>query len=283
MDVSTLPPADTYLTPGSAMETYLEATHRAVASGATGLCVVGELPGDALAFPHTWPGWSRYEAAVNHVFTAVPFNALCTYDTRTTDPSLLQVVRETHPQVRSGASRAVNADYRAPLELLIDWSDASALPVELSTPLLEITDLREPGDVQLAATKLGEILALLDTALQLDAEHLPPADPTLVDVDEYILALDEVLNNALNHGAPPVALRLWVDHDHVVTTVNDRGRGFEDPFMGYTIGVGLDRAISLRPRMGLWLARQLCDDLTYRHDGEGFTVRLRADLDVRYA
>ncbi|HET9500379.1 MAG TPA: ATP-binding protein, partial [Marmoricola sp.] len=80
----------------------------------------------------------------------------------------------------------------------------------------------------------------------------------------------------------PVTLRLWVDHDQVVTTITDAGPGFDDPFIGYTMQS--DRPGSGRPGppgMGLWLARQMCDELAFRHDEDGFTVRLRADLDVR--
>ena len=92
------------------MESYVEATRHAVAAGAAGLRVVGELPPGTDDHPHTWPGWSRYEAVVNEVLMALPFKALCAYDARHTDDSLLAAVRETHTHtwrdgVRAGQPR----------------------------------------------------------------------------------------------------------------------------------------------------------------------------------
>lgn len=142
--------------------------------------------------------------------------------------------------------RRVNPDYRSPADLLSRWSDPPVLPVECSAP-----------------TAAGH-------------EHHGPSAG-----DEYLLAVDEVLANALVHGGPPVALRLWVRHSEVVTTVTDPGGGFADAFIGYaTRSASVTDGRAPRRQMGLWLARQMCDELSFRHDEEGFTVRLRAELDV---
>lgn len=277
--VSVLPNDDTYLTPGAAMEFYLHATRDAVASGATGLRVVGELPAGTEHFPHTWPRWSRYEAVINHVFAELPFDALCAYDTRTTDPRLLAAVRRTHRHLHEDGSRVPSPDYRDPESLLDRWSGPQVLPVERTTPLVEVHGVGTLEDAHRARQELSAALVELDTALQPYAEHLPPADPTLIEVDEYLLAVYEVLTNAIVHGVPPVTVRMWVDHDHVVTTVTDRGDGVDDMFLGFTTRPAADP--DAPPHQGLWLARQMCDDLSFRHDTEGFTVRVRADLDVR--
>lgn len=280
--ISVLENSDTYLSAGVAMEFYLQATRHAVASGAAGLRVVGELPPGTDQYPRTWPGWSRYEAVVNHLFAALPFRALCAYDTARTGPRLLSAVRATHPHTWQHAVRRVNPDYRSPADLLSRWSDPPVLPVECSPPLLEIADITDPRDARHTRARVSEVLTRLDTALRPDARHLPPADPTLVEAGEYLLAVDEVLANALVHGGPPVALRLWVRHSEVVTTVTDPGNGFDDAFIGYaTRPAPATGGRAPGRQMGLWLARQMCDELSFRHDEEGFTVRLRAELDVR--
>lgn len=272
---------DTYPSPASALQLYLQSTRDAVASGAMGVCVVGELPPSTKDTPHTWPRWSRYEAVVNHAFATLPFNALCAYAS-SVDDSLLDNVRATHPHLVDRGARRVNGAYRSPSDLLRRWSAPRVLPIESTPGLVHIEDVRDRREAQLATSHLSDVLALSDTALQPFAEHLPPADPSLVDASAYVDAVGEVLDNALTHGRAPVRLRLWIDHDHVVTTVTDAGDGFDDPFMGYQPLGGSQGDTGTSVSSGLWRARQSCDDLSYRHDDDGFTVRLRADLDVRH-
>jgi anti-sigma regulatory factor (Ser/Thr protein kinase) len=276
--VTVLGNGDTYPSPCSAMESYVGATRRAVAAGAAGLRVVGELPVGTDDHPHTWPGWSRYEAAVNDVLMTLPFNALCAYDARRTDDSLLAAVRETHTHTWRGGVRQVNPDYRDAADCLSRWSDPPVLGVERKAPLLEVTGIGDAAAVRAARRRVGDLLSAHDTALVEDVAHFPPADPTLVEASEYLLGVDEVLVNAITHGGGPATMRTWALHDQVVTTVTDPGPGFDDPYRGYTTRPRADGS----PELGLWLARQMCDELSFRHDGEGFTVRLRADLDVRF-
>ena len=279
--VTVLGNGDTYPTPCGAMESYAVATQHALANGATGLRVVGELPVGTDDHPHTWPGWSRYDALVNAILAPLPFNALCAYDARSADESLLAAVRETHTHLWHDGVREANRDYRDPADCLDRWSDPPVLPLELSPPLLEVRDIGDAASVSAARRRVGDLLSRHDTALVAHADHLPPADPSLVAASEYLLGVDEVLVNALVHGGGPATLRMWAQHDRVVTTVTDPGAGFDDPYRGYTTRpVGAPE--STPPQLGLWLARQMCDDLGVRHDHEGFTVRLRADLDVRF-
>ena len=278
--VTVLGNGDTYPSPCAAMESYVGATRRALAAGAAGLRVVGELPPGTDDHPHTWPGWSRYEAVVNEVLMALPFKALCAYDARHTDDSLLAAVRETHTHTWRGGLREVNPDYRDPADCLSRWSDPPVLRMERERPLLEVTGIRTAAAVRAARRRVGDLLSAHDTALVTDAAYFPPADPTLVEASEYLLGVDEVLVNAMTHGGGPATMRMWAVHDRVVTTVTDPGPGFDDPYRGYTTRPR--RGDEDTPELGLWLARQMCDELSFRHDREGFTVRLSADLDVRF-
>jgi anti-sigma regulatory factor (Ser/Thr protein kinase) len=263
------------------MESYAEATRRAVAAGATGLRVVGELPASTGDHPHTWPGWKRYEAVVNDVLVALPFKALCAYDARRTDDSLLAAVRETHPHLWREGVREANPDYRDPADFLERWGDPPVLDLEQTTPRLEVVGIGDAAAVRAARRRVGDLLSAHDAVLAEDVALFPPADPTLVEASEYLHGVDEVLVHAITHGGGPATLRMWATHDQVVTTVTDPGSGFDDPFRGYTTGPAASRDARM-PQLGLWLARQMCDELSFRHDREGFTVRLRADLDVRF-
>ncbi|EOD63016.1 ATP-binding protein, partial [Amycolatopsis vancoresmycina] len=81
---------------------------------------------------------------------------------------------------------------------------------------------------------------------------------------------DEIVDNALRHGRPPVRMRIWADAGHVVVTVHDTGDGPDDPFAGL---LPADRTVGGR---GLWIAHQVCAQVTLHHDDTGFTVRLAA-------
>lgn len=276
--VAMLGDSDPYPSCGETMEFYAHEMRKAVDDGGAGLCVVGALPDHTHDVPRSWPRWSRYEAAVNHVFADQPFDALCTYDTRRADPKLLRAVRETHAHLYRDGSPQANPEYRDPAELLSEWSAPPVLPIETERPVLEVLGIASQSSAERASEHLTDVLATMDTALQSYAGLLFPADPALIEVDDYVLAVNAVLANAVRHGTEPVALRMWVDHDHVVTTVTDSGSGFDDPFRGFSTASASGVA---HQHEGLWLARQFTDDLSFRHDADGFTVRLRADLDVR--
>jgi anti-sigma regulatory factor (Ser/Thr protein kinase) len=85
-------------------------------------------------------------------------------------------------------------------------------------------------------------------------------------------AVSEVVTNAQEHGRGQVRLRAWRRTGGVVVTVTDEGRGPVDAGAG---GRPLARGPGLGG-LGLWLARQLCDELTHGNVPEGFRVRLRS-------
>ena len=83
---------------------------------------------------------------------------------------------------------------------------------------------------------------------------------------DLVLALDEVVANAQEHGTPPILIDAWVD-GRVVVEVRDNGAGFEP---------GRIWARHPPPRYGtrgrgLWITRQLTDHLQVAC-GEGGTI-----------
>jgi hypothetical protein len=59
---------------------------------------------------------------------------------------------------------------------------------------------------------------------------------------------------------------LWVTADYVHCAVVDAGQGLVEPLAGYT------KAPLLAPGQGLWLARQLSDELTFHRSDQSFTA-----------
>jgi len=91
-------------------------------------------------------------------------------------------------------------------------------------------------------------------------------------VDDLIIAVSEVVTNAILHGRAPVTLRGWAGPSCIVVTVHDCGQGPTDPFVGL---VRTDKGGAVGG-LGLWIAHQLCHRVTLETDDAGFTVRLVA-------
>lgn len=85
-------------------------------------------------------------------------------------------------------------------------------------------------------------------------------------------AVSEVVTNAHDHGRGQVRLRAWRRPGGIVVTITDEGRGPADAGVG---GRPLARGPGLGG-LGLWLARQLCDELSHGIVPEGFRVRIRS-------
>jgi hypothetical protein len=77
------------------------------------------------------------------------------------------------------------------------------------------------------------------------------------------------------HGVAPVSVRLWRDELRAVVRIHDCGPGPADPLAGLLALQG-NGAESGR---GLWIAHHLDIDVALIAGSDGFTVRLRVDLD----
>jgi anti-sigma regulatory factor (Ser/Thr protein kinase) len=87
---------------------------------------------------------------------------------------------------------------------------------------------------------------------------------------DMALAADEIATNALVYGRPPATARVWRDDGEVVCEVTDAGEGIQDPDPGW-----MTPPADAHSGRGLWLARQLCDQVEIRND-DGCTVLIRA-------
>jgi anti-sigma regulatory factor (Ser/Thr protein kinase) len=88
-------------------------------------------------------------------------------------------------------------------------------------------------------------------------------------LDGFVLAVNEIVTNAVAHGGGRGRLRLWRAGGALTCEVADRGPGLPDESAGST----RPPPTALHGR-GLWLARQLCDLVSVAAGPQGTTVRL---------
>ena len=247
--VSSIKAADWYVRPAAAIAQFDAAIRELIDGGAPHLRVVGELPFGSTAGEHA--SWNRYEAIVNEAFKRAPLRVVCLYDTRALPEQLIDAARRTHPTLFEARRRRQSADYVEPAVLLGQIPEPG-IPVA-GPPRLQ---LRIDGDPRGWRRSLAGAV---------EAEDLPRGR-----AEEFLIAVGEVVANALGHGHGLAELTLWSTNDGVVCAVHDDGPGVDDPFAGY-LPPGNDDAAQ---GMGLWVARQLSDSLAIQSGADGTTVRL---------
>lgn len=219
------------------------------AGGGAQLRVIGEV--DFGATERDWLEWQRYESVINEALADWPLWGLCVFDAQRLPPPLLDSALATHPVlVRSDGAPAVNPSFVDPATYLRGLPVPDE-PLEATVPRLTAPDV--PSFTGLRHALAGELAGT-------------GGDPDLLE--DFRLAVDEMVSNAVRHGRPPVGLRLWTAADRIVCTISDGGPGWDDAFAGYGPAHGEDLS---RGGMGLWLARQLCDhvDISGGHGSPG--------------
>ena len=248
--VAVLPRPEIYKKAVTAVSYFRDFIGERVAGGTTRVCILGEVD-----FGTNGSGldeWRRYEALLNQVMTGLPLWSLCAYGAALPDP-VLATAELTHPYFRDNGTRLESPGYVDPAELM-RLADSSA----------ELVPHLEPDTTIPQVLDFGELHRELD-------EPLDSAGMSRDQRQDVIMAVHECVTNGVRHGQPPVSVRLWVAERRVVCTITDRGPGFDDPFAGYVRGGGEPLP---EGRFGLWLARQLCDEVVTARTSDGFTVRL---------
>ncbi|WP_430781539.1 ATP-binding protein [Actinoplanes sp. G11-F43] len=198
-----------------------------------------------------WIRAARCEAACDLAGPGDHADLICAYPENTPEPLLKNLIN-THPELLTRYGRQLNPDHAEPVSVLRELTPCRPGPEPLHAPVLEMTGFS-------TITELGAVRREI-------AAHLAGL-PTLVRTD-FVAAVNELVTNGHLHGAPPLGLRMWVTGDRVECRVTDHGPGVPDPVAGYRPNPG-----SRRSGAGLWLARQLCDDIDMWRAGRVFTVR----------
>jgi anti-sigma regulatory factor (Ser/Thr protein kinase) len=225
---------DLYLSPSKTLFAY----ERALAAQPTETWVTGTVPlGDD---PAGHAAWLRYESVVNEVLGHHAFHALCTYDTRTLPASTIAAAKAAHPGVSDGGGLACgSADYLSPAAFLAHPLAGVPAPPQAEPSVVQtLHGLQDVRPVRRLVARVAE-----------SASALPRET-----VEGFIVATHEVVVNALKHGEPPVELTMWAGTTTLACRVTDAGLGIADTVSGYHRPVG-------NGPTGLWVARQLCEDI----------------------
>ena len=244
---------DVYRRPVAATSTWQQFIGDELAAGARRVRVIGEV--DFGTEPVEWGPWADYEAAINLPLTGNPAWHLCLYDTRHLPPEVLEVGQLTHPHLLVRTTRVPNPRHVDPVEYL-RRDHHRPDPLEATPPTLTVDHLHDPAGV-----------AGVRRAVQSAVDRIAPGSAS---GEDFTIAVNEIVTNAIRHGRPPIRLRLWATPRRSLCTVADNGDGIDDPLAGY----GPAHADLSRGGMGLWLARQLCDQVQLSTTAAGFTARL---------
>lgn len=235
-----------YATPIATLATYQQLCDTETAAGRRVRAIAPIPTGDD---PAARAEWMRYEALVARALGPYRFAGLCLYDTRTTAPDLVERAFATHRHFRSPTGLRPNTGARPDREVLRDIDAVHPWPEPPNdAAVMAAVDL--PVDAR--ARALPAVRQAMRTALR-------DTNSTGGQVEEFLVAIGEVLTNAVQHGRGPVRVRLLTDEDGWWCTVTDQGPGIDDPY------AGIDSPLAGNPDAGgagLWVARQFCDQLT---------------------
>ncbi|MFF0151434.1 ATP-binding protein [Micromonospora sp. NPDC005203] len=93
-------------------------------------------------------------------------------------------------------------------------------------------------------------------------------------LDDFVLAINELITNAVRHGGGRGWLRLWHESELLVCEVSDHGHGISQQRLGDRSRPATDTAGG----WGLWLARELTDAMEVVTSTAGTTVRVTTSL-----
>ncbi|MGC1213543.1 MAG: ATP-binding protein [Micromonospora sp.] len=96
-------------------------------------------------------------------------------------------------------------------------------------------------------------------------------------LDDFVLAVNELITNAVRHGGGQGSLRLWCGTGHLVCEVADHGGGISAHRLDNRSRPAPDTAGG----WGLWLARELSDAMEVETGEAGTTVRISSTLTLR--
>lgn len=93
-------------------------------------------------------------------------------------------------------------------------------------------------------------------------------------LEDFVLAVHELITNVVRHGGGSGEVRLWQQHDLLTCQVSDNGPGLDE------MAVALPSAGKVGHR-GLWLAQQLTGGLMIDNSGQGTTASVTVRLGPR--
>ncbi len=207
--------------------------------------------------PATYEEILLHEAMLARALAGSSASVLCPVDASRCGPPVLEDVARTHSHFLADEERNASPAYDPTLAAdLFDRRLPSVPPTSGRQPYNYdgLADLRR--FVEAGATQAG----------------LPPAQ-----VQDLVLAVNEVATNTLVHTEDPGVVHLWADPatSEVVCDLCDHGQIME-PLAG-RIAPSPDS----RHGWGLWMVNQVCDLVEMRSGGWGTNIRMHMRLGPR--
>ncbi|RFS81868.1 sensor histidine kinase [Actinomadura spongiicola] len=224
------------------------------------LRVLGE-PVWATRSPIEVAEWQRTEAVTNLALRGTGASIMCPY-AAALPAGVVAAARRTHPETVHGARAVTNPGFMDPWAYC-ERHDGEPLP-------------EPPPDADTFKIDLPDLYWLRAYVGEYARRTPLPEE----DLQRLLVAVTEIVTNALRHGEPPIVLRMWTDASGgvpaFVCEVGDAGRwppgtgyGLVPPRPGDAASVG---------RFGLWAVRLLCSTVQIRLGDGGSVVRLRFAL-----
>ena len=191
-----------------------------------------------------------HESLINLAFTAAKdFRLICPYDTSALPEDVIAEARRSHPVVSNDGAENVSPDY----------CGIDKVAARFAEPLSE-----PPSDAEELTVTVGALR---------DARRLVRARAQEAGLgarsEDFVLAVNEVLSNSLNHARENGTLRVWQGTDGLVCEVRDGGHinqplvGRQEPEVGQLGG------------HGIWLVNLVCDLVQVRSSAHGSAVRMQ--------
>lgn len=196
-----------------------------------------------------YPACVQHEALINTAFEDRPAWILCPYDAANLSPEAVRDAETTHPVVVEGQRRRPSVDYREPFLVAEEFN--RPLPAPPPDALTRRFDL----DGLSAARRLVAGFAV-ETGLTAD------------QVEDLVLAVNELTTNSVVHGGGAGALLLWREGGAVVCEVRDAGR-IANPMVGRR-----NPGVSANGGYGVMLVNLLCDLVRVHTHEDGTATRV---------
>jgi anti-sigma regulatory factor (Ser/Thr protein kinase) len=197
---------------------------------------------------HRAAQWMHIDAATTEAFAGYDLTVICAYPNH---PATADAIRRVHPSLLNGTI-IPNPDHLPPEEFVTRY------------PLPPPAELGEPD-----LTHIFDHLTELSPLRQIVAAHATRAGLSAARCDDVVLAVTEIASNALEHGAPPATVRLWITSTSLICQITDTGR-YTEPLAGLLP----PPSTQFRGR-GLWMVHQLCDQFyLWQHPT---TIRVQMD------
>ena len=152
--------------------------------------------------------WAHYESIINLALADAPTRFVCLYDGSALPDDILSHAVHTHPSRVEGGATVTCTQYAPPERFLP--SGAPSPPTDASELPLSAHEFRA---------------AVIDESLAAGAER--------ARAEDFVVATNEVLTNALCYGEAPVRARLWTTPAELVCRIVDDGPGLDAPLAGW--------------------------------------------------